>query len=375
MRVLVTGGAGFIGSHVVDKLKERGDEPVVLDLLVPQVHEHLVPGEWPAYLRDDVERIQADVRDPNILRKVLPTVDAVIHLAAFVGVGQSAYEIVEYCDNNVTGTAVLLEEIARVAPNLKRLIVAGSMSSYGEGMYVDGNGNAVEGSMRDAGDLQARRFEVCGEDGQPLTPIPTPESKRLDCTSVYAMTKRDQEELTLLFGQQRRISVAVPRFFNVYGPNQSLGNPYTGVAAIFSSRIKSGMAPMIYEDGDQARDFIHVSDVADAVLGLLDRPEAGGVFNIGTGKATSISQLAKTLLELYDAEDLGLDVRGLYRAGDIRNCFADVSRLEVALGGDWNPKSLSEGMGDLIAWVNDQDESKHDHDAAHRELINEGMLL
>lgn len=381
MRVLVTGGAGFIGSHVCDLLVESGHEPVVFDNLDEQVHGKMKYGEWPSYLRSDIERVRGDIRNRSDLEPMVESADAIIHLAACVGVGQSAYDIAKYTDVNVTGTAILLELIDKVNPNLKKLIVAGSMSSYGEGLYIVPNiAKTVDVSVRPESQMSERDWNIYWND-QICEAQPTPESHRFDCQSMYAMTKRDQEEMAVLFGAQRGINVFVPRFFNVYGPRQSLGNPYTGVAAIFSSRISAEKAPLIYEDGSQSRDFIHVRDVADVVVKMVDAHVGSGIFNVGTGVQTSIRQLADLLLDHYGATNLGVEIKGQYRKGDIRHCYADTSKLDdfyqSHFGIDRKTISLQEGILELVSWVNSsQDEAqKADHDAAHRELVEHGMLV
>lgn len=382
MAVLVTGGAGFIGSHVVDLLLARGEQVVVLDSLDEQVHP---TGEWPAYLASEALRVQGDVADRDSVGEALSLaeeigspVDRVIHLAARVGVGQSAYEIERYVQANATGTAVLLEVLAERG-GIARLITAGSMSCYGEGMYrwlgASGASRCGKGVIRSEERLAAHLWDaVLPPHAVPRWewgPIGTDEATPFVCTSVYAETKRIQEELTRLVGSQRGISWAVARFFNVYGPRQSVQNPYTGVAAIFSSQIRSGRAPTIYEDGKQSRDFIEVADVASAVVHLLDRPEAVGAFNVGTGKRTSIRQLATALLEVYGREDLGVQIRGSYRAGDIRHCFADIQKL-YATG--WRASvSLDDGLRRLAEWVASEEVADHT-DRAHEELTRRGLV-
>jgi len=371
MRVLVTGGAGFIGSHVVDMLVQNGEDVVVYDSLDQQVHGQ--DADWPDYCNEKAAYIKGDVRDSALLRKSCVGVEAIIHLAAKVGVGQSAYDIADYVDANVVGTAKLFETIVSVCPDLQRLIVAGSMSTYGEGMYLRPGQGSVPGIVRSTKDLLNRRFEMYDSvSGEALQPVGTPEWKRRDCQSVYALTKRDQEDMTLLFGKQRNLSVCVPRFFNVYGPRQALGNPYTGVVAIFSNQIKAGDQPLIYEDGQQTRDFIHVFDIARSVLAMLYGGSMG-ILNVGTGVPTTILGLALKLLGLHDRCDLAPDVRGLYRSGDIRHCYAAIEKLEKEVF-DWKPMTLDDGLPDLLAWTATQEARPEMSFQAHRELLREGML-
>lgn len=381
MAVLVTGGAGFIGSHVVDLLLDRGESVVVLDSLHEQVHPN---GEWPDYLDERAVRVVGSVADRDSIVEALSEaesngdpIDRVIHLAARVGVGQSAYEIADYTEANATGTAVLLEVLAERG-GIRRVITAGSMSCYGEGLYQwlghGGQTRTAKGVIRSDEALAEQRWDFVLPGWGSVSsarPIGTDESTRFVCTSVYAETKRIQEELTRLVCSQRGISWAVTRFFNVYGPRQSVRNPYTGVAAIFSSQIESGRAPMIYEDGEQSRDFIEVSDVARAVVMLLDREDAIGAYNVGTGSRTSIRELANALLRVYDREALGLDIRGMYRAGDIRHCFADVGRLSD-LG--WSSEvSLDDGLRRLAEWVSTTEVDDRTG-RAHSELLDRGLV-
>lgn len=385
MNVLVTGGAGFIGSHVVDLLLDRGDRVVILDSLDPQVHGER--ASWPEWTRAARRRgavpYQIELPDADRVGSLLDVekVEAVIHLAARVGVGQSAYEIASYTETNATGTACLLDEVAKRREQIGRVIVAGSMSCYGEGAVLTARG-VVPGWDRDEADLARGHWRLvdrsdvrCGDDGGSTLahPVATSEEIPLRCTSVYAETKRVQEELTRIVCSTYGISWAVTRFFNVYGPRQSLANPYTGVAAIFSSRIRSGRAPLVFEDGEQARDFVHVDDVARAVLALLDRPEAVGAFNVGTGLSTSIREIAETLGRVLDRGDLGVEITGRYRAGDIRTCFADVRKLHAATG--WRAEvGLHDGLSRLAAWVGEQATAEDGTDRAVRELAARGLV-
>ena len=368
MRILVTGGAGFIGSHLVDALVGQGHQVRVLDSLEAQVHE----GQRPTYLNQDhVEYLWGNVRDRALLRRALAGIEVVFHQAAAVGVGQSMYQIEKYVTANVLGTAVLLDVIVNDRLPIKKLLVASSMSIYGEGQYRCGSCGPVFPALREEVQLKRRQWEMtCPACRKPVSPEPTPEDKPLMPTSVYAVSKRDQEELCLSVGRSYRIPTVALRYFNVYGPRQALSNPYTGVCAIFSARIKNGKPPIIFEDGKQSRDFVHVSDIVQANLLAMADPQADyGVFNVGTGRPTSIGEIAAVLGTLYggNAEP---SLTQKFRAGDIRHCYADTSRLK-RLG--FTPKvSLEAGLRDLAAWGKDQVAADRVEEAA-KELETYGL--
>jgi dTDP-L-rhamnose 4-epimerase len=353
MRILVTGGAGFIGSHVVDKLVEHGHDIVVLDNLDAQVHG--AGTTLPINIEEHVlarrlEFIHGDVRDASIVAKALPGVERIVHLAAAVGVGQSMYQPHYYTSVNVDGQGVLLEEMAKAPKQFRRFVVASSMSIYGEGAYLCPEHGLVAPPPRDETRLARAEWELfCPVCDDVLTPTLTTEEKPLQFTSIYAITKKTQEELALCFGRAYGISTFALRFFNVFGSRQALSNPYTGVAAIFMGRLKNGNAPLIFEDGRQSRDFIHVFDVADAVVRATENESEGAdAINIATGRPVTIRQVAETL-----AERLRIDIQptevGRYRAGDVRHCVGDPCRAREGLG--FQAKTtFAEGLDELIAW-------------------------
>jgi dTDP-L-rhamnose 4-epimerase len=350
MKTLVTGGAGFIGSHLVKELVAIGDEVVVLDSLEEQVHEGAPPD-----LPNSVELIVGDVGNPELADRALAGADRVVHLAAAVGVGQSMYEIARYTALNTMSTARFLERLVARRPMPSRLVVASSMSIYGEGEYsCDSHGRQYP-QPRPEEQLLAREWEpVCPMCREPMHPCPTSEAKPLLPTSIYAINKRDHEEMCLVTGAAYGIPAVALRFFNVYGEGQALSNPYTGVAAIFASRLLNERPPVIFEDGRQTRDFIHVSDIVQGVLQALESDEAPGTaINLGTGRSTSVARVAEVLAEGIGIE-LEPELKGQYRTGDIRHCFADISRAERLLG--YSPKtSFEDGMGALVEWLRDQD--------------------
>ncbi|KJS00958.1 MAG: dehydratase [Desulfobulbaceae bacterium BRH_c16a] len=347
-RILITGGAGFVGSHLAVRLVQEGYRVRVLDNLTEQVHGQ---AGWPGYLPDSVERIQGDIRNFNQVKEALHGVDAVFHFAAAVGVGQSMYQIDHYTDVNNRGTAVLLEVL--IKQPVKKLVVASSMSVYGEGCYLDGEGNMYSPAERSSEMLRARQWELHHEQ-QELHPVPTPESKTPSPSSVYALSKYDQERLSLMIGAAYNIPTTALRFFNIYGPYQSLSNPYTGVLAIFSSRFLNGKAPVIFEDGRQRRDFVSVHDISQACLLTLESNKADGeVFNIGSGENYSINEIAAKVAEALACENLSPLVTGECRVGDIRHCFADIEKAKTLL--DYRPRvSLEDGMSELAQWLQDQ---------------------
>lgn len=370
--VLVTGGAGFIGSHMVDLLLEKGYRVRVLDNLEPQVHGHVT--EPPTYLSREAEFIRGDVLNRDDLRRAMDGVDAVIHDAAMVGVGQSQYQIYRYVQANTLGTANLLDILVTEKTSVQRLLVASSMSIYGEGLYRrPSDGANVFPVLRPDAQLEARDFEMRDpETGEALEAMKTPEWKPLFCTSIYALGKKDQEEYSILAGRSHKIPVVACRYFNVYGPRQSLSNPYTGVAAIFSSRIKNGNRPLIYEDGAQSRDFINVRDLVEAKLFLLENPKANlEAYNLCTGRSTSVLRIAELLAELHGRPDLQANVAKSFRSGDIRHCFGDPSKL-TTLG--WKARiTLEDGLRELFNWAAKQ-EAVDDVDRAHKELLARGLV-
>jgi dTDP-L-rhamnose 4-epimerase len=349
-QVLITGGAGFIGSHLADELRARGYRVRALDSLSPQVHG--AGGERPAYLSPDVELLVGDVCDPAAVRRALDGVDAVYHYAAAVGVGQSMYQVEHYTRTNNVGTAVLLE--ALMERPVERLVVASSMSLYGEGLYRAPDGSSRVAEERPLEQLRRGDWEVRGPEGELLEPIPTPETKPPSLASVYALSKYDQERLCLLIGRAYNIPTVALRFFNVYGPRQALSNPYTGVLAIFAARLLNENRPCIFEDGEQRRDCVSVYDIAQASRLALETPDiAGEVINVGSGHSYSIREIAERLATVMGREYIEPEITGKYRVGDIRNCYADVTKARRLLG--YEPRvKLEEGMAELAEWLEGQ---------------------
>lgn len=347
MRVLVTGGAGFIGSHLVERLLADGHELRVLDSLDAQVH-----AGPPQHLDPAAELVRADVRDRERVRRSLRGVEALVHLAAAVGIGQSMYEIERYTSVNALGAAVVLEQAIAVRDRLAKVVVASSMSIYGEGLYrCPAEGTRLAPGPRSADQLARRRWELrCAGCGAELEPLPTPEHKPLAPSSIYAIGKRDHEEMFLAWGRAYQVPVTALRLFNVYGPGQALSNPYTGVVAIFASRLLNGRPPVIFEDGRQSRDFVHVADVVEAICRALEPALGDGrAINVGTGTPLTVDGLAEALARALE-RDIEPERRKVFRAGDVRHCFADIGLAQELLG--YEPKvPLGEGLSELAGWL------------------------
>jgi dTDP-L-rhamnose 4-epimerase len=367
-RILITGGAGFIGSHLTNELLRSGYHVRILDNLCQQVHG--ASRRRPDYLNREAELMVGDIRDRDAVQKALKGVDAVYHLVSLVGVGQSMYQLAEYTEVNTQGTAVLLEAILKNP--IQRMVVASSMSIYGEGLYTRPDGSVIS-VERTPEQLRMADWEPRGEHGELLTPLPTPEWKTPSLPSVYALNKYDQERMFLIIGRAYGIPAVALRFWNVYGPNQALSNPYTGVLAIFASRLLNNNRPLINEDGLQQRDFVSVYDVARACRLALEVKEAGGrVFNVASGERIGIAELANRIARTL-GKDLEPEITGKYRVGDIRHCFADISLAREVLG--YQPQvKLEEGLLDLAGWLDGQVAT--DRVAESREeLVSRGLMV
>ena len=370
MRILITGGAGFIGSFTVDKLVRMGHSVRIFDNLDPQVHP---AGRPPNYINKGAEFKKGDVRDYNALKRSIKDVDVVFHFAACVGVGQSQYLIKKYTDVTIGGTANLLDILVNTKNKVKKVIVAASMSSYGEGLYKCGACGKIRPALRPEGQLKKKRWEpVCPCCGKPLKAAATGEGEEQQCNSIYAITKKAQEDMVLNIAGAYKIPAVGLRYFNVYGPRQTLSNPYTGVCAIFLSRIKNDHPPVVYEDGLQTRDFISVHDIVEANILAMSRKEADyQVFNVGSGSPISIKAIAEILIALY-GKSLKPKITNQYRKGDIRHCFADISKIRKLL--NFAPKiDFEDGMRELIEWSRTQS-AQDGFETARRELQDKGLL-
>jgi dTDP-L-rhamnose 4-epimerase len=368
--VLVTGGAGFIGSYIVEGLLKRGCRVTVFDSLDPQVHPD---SQLPTYLSKDVEFIAGDVRDYLALKDAVLRADVVFHQAAAVGVGQSQYQIRHYVEVNTLGTANLLDIIVNHKNRVRKIIVAASMSSYGEGCYRCEACGPVRPPLRTEEQMARGEWELrCPQCQATVTPLPTDEDAYQFCNSIYAFTKRHQEEMALNIGKTYNVPVVALRYFNVYGPRQSLSNPYTGVAAIFLSRLKNDNPPVIYEDGLQTRDFLSVHDIVQANLMAMEKDEANfEVFNVGTGQPRAIRSVAEVLARQL-GKDVPPDVTHRFRKGDVRHCYPSIEKIRQRLG--YDPRvTFEEGMAELVAWSQEV-EAVDRFDEAASELAKRGLV-
>ena len=351
LRILVTGGAGFIGSHLVDALVAEGHRVRILDSLAPEVHG----GRTPAHLNKDAEFIHGSVCDPETIARAMDGIDAVYHLAAELGLGRSMYQVRRFVTGNDLGTAVLLEELIKRRQQVKKLVVASSMSLYGEGPYRCAScDKTFFPDLRSHDAMAANQWEFpCPVCGAIMTALPTPEDKPLNPTSVYAVGKEVQEQYSLIIGRAYKIPTVAFRYFNVYGPRQALSNPYTGACAIFSSRLLNDQSPLIYEDGEQTRDFVSVHDVVQAnLLALASDGADYQILNVGTGRATTIRFIAEVIARGL-SKNIEPELTGQFREGDIRHCIADIAKVRALLG--YEPKiKLEDGLNELLEWVGGQ---------------------
>jgi dTDP-L-rhamnose 4-epimerase len=372
-QILVTGGAGYIGSHLVDALVAREYRVTVLDSLEPQVHRS---GTWPSYANPSVQYVRGDVRDRAVFEPLVLAADAVVHFGAAVSIGQSMYQIDRYVDVNTRGTALLLDILVNAKHNVKKVLVASSIGVYGEGAYRCATHGAVAPTIRSEEQLAARDWEQrCPVCHQHVASIPTPEDKALYRDNIYSMTKYHQEEMVLLIGKTYGIPAVAPRFFNVYGPRQSLSNPYAGVAAIWLSRLLNNRPPVVFEDGGQLRDFVSIHDVVDCLVLMLETSGADFLpVNVGSGETVTILEIAQTLNRILGTS-IEPSVTQAGRKFDIRHNTADITRARTTLG--FTPKvSLDRGFAELVEWAKATPDVATDFfDRALDELKQKGLLV
>ena len=372
-KILITGGAGFIGSHLVDFLIKKGDDIIVFDNLEEQVHGKI--GKPPEYLNKNIKFLKGNIANYENLYSAVKDVEIIFHLAAAVGVGQSMYQIAKYIEYNTMGTANLLDILVNKEHNVKKLIVASSMSIYGEGKYKCESCGYMYPKLREIKDLKSGFWEFkCKSCGKQLTPLPTDEKKPLDSTSIYAMSKKDQEQMSLLIGETYGIDTTALRLFNVYGSRQALSNPYTGVCAIFCSNLLCKNPPLIFEDGLQSRDFVNVKDICQSLILSMEKSQAKGeIFNVGTGEPITIKTIAEILTQKINPEKKPI-ITNKYRPGDIRHCYSDITKIKQKLG--YKPKiSFENGIEELIQWVKSQVGKVEDKSRkAFEELKRRGLI-
>ena len=375
MKVLITGGAGFIGSNIALKLLRKGYEVTVLDTLSEQIHGANPDETSPLYnsIKDKVRFVKGDVNVRADWKVAMEDVDYIIHLAAETGTGQSMYEIKKYVDTNIGGTALLLDILANTKHHVKRVVVAESRAIYGEGKYLCPKCGEVYPTERKDEDMACGDFECkCPKCGGKVQLVATTEDSAIHPSSVYGITKQVQGQLVHLVCKSIGVESVSFRYQNVYGPGQSLSNPYTGILSIFSTRIKNGNGLNIFEDGKETRDFVYIEDVVDATILGMEVPEANGhVFNIGTGVATDVLTVANTLCEKYGVQ-VPITVSGNYRLGDIRHNYADITLARTILG--FEPKwNFSDGIEQFCKWVNQQAVQEDNYEASIEEMKQKGL--
>jgi dTDP-L-rhamnose 4-epimerase len=372
--ILITGGAGFIGSYLCEALFNKGYSVTILDNLSPQIHAKWEGSFLYHKINGKCKFIKGDVTTREDWMEALKSADAVVHLAAETGTGQSMYEVERYYKVNVQGTALLFDVLVNQPHHVKKIIIASSRAIYGEGKYRNGNGEFVYPEARHAEDMKQGKFELQdGASGKPLAMAPTDETSKLHPSSIYGLTKLAQEQMVMLMGKQLHIPSVALRFQNVYGPGQSLSNPYTGLLAVFSNRIRNGNPLDIYEDGMESRDFVYISDIVDSIIMSLENNKADHqVFNVGSGVATPIIRVAE-LMRKYFGSDVEVNVSGRFRVGDIRHNCADISLIKNAIG--FSPKiSFEQGLESFVNWVGQQEMIEDKYEQSVKEIKERGLM-
>ncbi len=373
--ILITGGAGFIGSHLGLKLLEKGFNVRILDNLSEQIHGKNPETDSPLFatIKDKAEFMLGSVTSRSDWERALQGQQIVVHLAAETGTGQSMYQVARYTEVNVQGTAILLDILTNCSHTVEKVVVASSRAIYGEGRYLSRELGYVYPAHRHDADMKAGRFEVTYPGSSALTLVATSEDSKIHPSSVYGISKQVQEQLVMNVCGAKDIAAVAFRYQNVYGPGQSLANPYTGILSIFSNRIRAGLGINIFEDGLESRDFVFISDVVDATIAGIEQDSANGqVFNVGAGVSTTVMEVAQTLVAKYGIE-VPVEVSGLYRIGDIRHNYADISRLQRLLG--ISPKvKFQDGIDQFVAWVKQQKQVASEYERSLEEMKSRGLL-
>ena len=372
--ILITGGAGFIGANLTKKLVSKGYNVTILDNLSKQIHGENQDSELYKSIKNISTFILGDVCNKSDWNKALKGQDAVIHLAAETGTGQSMYEITKYNDVNILGTSHLLNILANESHSIQKMVIASSRSIYGEGKYFCEKDGITYPNERNDADMSKGLFEpICNNCKEELSLMSTDENSKIHPLSIYGITKQQQEQMTLLMGKSLDVPAVALRYQNVYGPGQSLSNPYTGILSIFSTRMLNGNDIDIYEDGEESRDFVFINDVVDATVLALEKEEANNqIFNVGSGVATTVSQVANSLKEFYNS-NVNITISGKYRLGDIRHNYADLSKIKKALG--FSPKfDFNSGISEFVKWVKTQEIKEDKYESSIEELKQKGLI-
>jgi dTDP-L-rhamnose 4-epimerase len=374
MKILITGGAGFIGSNLTLRLLKNGHEVTILDNLSPQIHGEK-PLESPLFIaiKDNVKFIHGSVNDKNIWKEAVNDNEVIVHLAAETGTGQSMYDIEKYSAVNIHGTSLMLDYLTNNTHSVIKIVVASSRAIYGEGKYNHPQFGAVYPTQRNEEDMLNKQFEPHLKDGLSLKLMATDENSKIHPTSFYGLTKQFQEQMIMTICPTLKIAPVAFRYQNVYGPGQSLSNPYTGILSIFSTQIRNGSNLNIFEDGLESRDFVYITDVVEAtLLGIENTAADNKVFNVGTGIATNVLKVAETLKENYKST-IEIKISGQFRIGDIRHNFADLTKIKNTLG--FEPKvDFEEGIKHFVKWVLAQEIVKNKYEQAMEEMTTKGLL-
>ena len=371
--ILITGGAGFIGSRLCEKLFDKGYNITVMDNLSPQIHEN---GDSVLLnkIKGKCTFINGDVRNKEDWKKIIKGQEIIVHLAAETGTGQSMYEVEKYNDVNIMGTAYMLEILANSTHNIQKIIVASSRAIYGEGKYLCPIHTETYPSQRNELDMERGDFnprcDICNSE---LQLVATDEKSKIHPSSIYGITKQQQEQMVMLMGESLDIASVAFRYQNVYGPGQSLSNPYTGILSIFSTRILNGNDLDIYEDGEESRDFVYIDDAIDATILGIEKDEANGqIFNVGSGVSTTVKEVADSLKHYYDSH-INILIRGNYRLADIRHNHADLTKIKEILG--FSPKyNFKEGIYEFVKWVKTQEVMEDRYEKSVQELKGKGLM-